>query len=284
MRALPCGGADYPERLSVLAAPPPTLWVQGRWPLAGRPVVALVGSRAASRTGMARAEVLGAELARAGALVVSGGAIGIDAAAHRGALLGRGPTLAIVAPGLDNPYPEQNRPLFDQILRQGGALASMVPPGAPVQKWHFPARNHVIAALADAVVVVECGARSGSTITARAAATLGKKVAACRGSLGTDQLIAAGAAPIDSAADLLALVAGRRRVAEGTPPPVDTPAAKVYSVLDGREARGLDRLCAAAGLPVPTALSALCELELAGLALAVPGGRYLRAATAPRTW
>jgi DNA processing protein len=278
IRVLQRGEAGYPERLEAMAGPPARVWVRGEWPLPQRPVVALVGARAASGAAMARTADLSADLSRRGALVISGGAIGIDSAAHLGALRAGLPTLAVVAPGLDDPYPARNARMFEDIVSVGGALLSSIPPGTPVQKWHFPARNHVIAALADAVVVTECGALSGSTITARAARALGRAVGASPGSTGTDALVAAGAALVEHADDVFAALAGRPRQPQVAAPDPGSSAALVLEALDLLEPRGLEAVAARTGLPVRRCASALSELELSGLTVAVPGGRFLKSA------
>ncbi len=282
IRVLARGEAAYPERLEAMAGPPARVWVRGEWPLPQRPVVALVGARAASGAAMARTADLAAELSRRGALVISGGAIGIDAAAHLGALRVGLPTIAVVAPGLDDPYPARNSRIFADIVAAGGALLSTVPPGTPVQKWHFPARNHVIAALADAVVVTECGALSGSTITARAARALGRVVGATPGSTGTDALVAAGAALVEHADDVLAALAGRPRHPQVAGPDPGTAAARVLDALDAIDARGLDAVAARTGLALRVCASAVSELELSGLAVAIPGARFLKSAACAR--
>jgi DNA processing protein len=240
----------------------------------------MVGARAASKDGMARAHGLAAALAAEGVLVVSGGAVGIDRAAHVGAMSAGRPTLAALAPGLDAPYPARHRPLFDAIVAAGGTLVSALPPGTDLQKWHFPARNKIMAALVHAVVVVECGATSGSMITAQAAAGLGKLVAACPGSPGTDALIAAGAALCESAADVLAALDGRPRAPVVPRPPPESEAARALAGLDLREPRSAERVADAAGLPVLVAARALSSLHHDGLARLAPGGRYLLAAHA----
>ena len=278
IRVIARGQDGYPERLSALAGPPERLWVRGVWPLPAQPVVALVGARAASGAAMARTADLAAALSDRGALVISGGAIGIDSAAHLGALRRARPTVSVVAPGVDAPYPPRNAWIFEDIVATGGALVSIVAPGVPLQKWHFPARNHVIAALADAVVVMECGPLSGSTITARAARALGRVVGACPGSPGTDALLGAGAAPCESADDVLGALAGRPRLLQAAAPEPGTAPDRVLAALDLIEARAVDVVAARTGLPVRTCTSALSELELTGLAIAVPGARYLRSA------
>ncbi len=280
IRCFERGASGYPARLEALSVPPERVWALGTWPIPQRPVVAIVGARAASGGAMARTVDLAAELTGRGALVISGGAIGIDAAAHLGALRAGGPTVAVVAPGLDAPYPQRHEGLFAEVVATGGALFSIVPPGTLVQKWHFPARNHVIAALADAVVVTECGPISGSAITARAARSLGKVVLACPGSPGGDALCAAGAALCEHAGDIFAALAGRPRLLEVTAPEADGDAARTLAALDPIEARNVESIAAAAGLSVRLAARSLSELELSGLAVAVPGARYLRSAAA----
>jgi DNA processing protein len=159
-------------------------------------------------------------------------------------------------------------------------LLSIVAPGSPVQKWQFPARNHVIAALADAVVVVECGPLSGSTITARAGRALGRVVGACPGSPGTDALIGAGAALCERADDVFAALAGQPRRPELPQPEAGSAAARVLAALDLGEARHAEAVAAVTGLPLRACSSALSELELTGLAIAVPGARFLKSAAA----
>ncbi len=251
-----------------LAAPP--LHLYGRFP-AGHPIVAVVGSRAASARGVERAGALAADLAARGAVVVSGGAVGIDAAAHAGA---GGRTVAVLASGLDRPYPSRNAALFADIVAAGGALASPFPEGTPVRRWQFLRRNEVIAALADAVVVVEARARSGALHTARAATRISKVVGACPGSPGTDALLGAGAAWIETGDDVLAALAGTpRRLERRAPEGGDEAVA--WGALEGPA--DADTVAARAGISVLRAARALAALELDGLATALPGGRWARA-------
>jgi DNA processing protein len=273
---------EYPARLAGMPRPPATLYVHGI--LLPRPerVVAIVGARAASRARMDLAHRLAAELAGQGAVVVSGGAVGIDAAAHGGALAAGGTTVAVLAGGLDAPYPPRNRPLFDQIAARGGALVSTQPDGTPPLRRLFVGRNGVIAGLADAVVVIQAEVGSGSLHTARAAQRYGRLVAAAPGSPGCEALLARGAAPVERAADLIDALAGRPRA-----PSIDLPAAGT------REALALDALAAdaprtgaavaaIAGLPLRDVNRALAGLELDGLALLMPGQAYLRSPLAER--
>jgi DNA processing protein len=240
------------------------------------PLVAVVGARAASRAGLTRAHGLAGELAKRGALVVSGGAVGVDAAAHRGALAAGAPTVAVLASALDTPYPARHRPLFRDIVASGGALLSPFPPGTPLRRWHFPRRNQALAELVDAVVVVEASAASGSLHTAVAARRAGRVLGACPGTPGTDALLFQGAALVETAADVLAALAGApRRLAVARPEP-GTDAAAALDALDGTVARDAAELARRCGLGVGRVARALCALELDGLALPVPGGSYVR--------
>lgn len=189
---------------------PPELSVRGRWPPPEGPRVAVVGSRRPSPYGEAVAEQLGLELARAGVVVISGLALGIEAAAHRGALNGGGVTVAVMGTGVDVIYPAAHGVLAEAILAAGGALVSQFPDGTSPRRHNFPARNHTMAALSDLVVVVEAGEGSGALITAEAALDLHKEVMAVPGSVfsplsvGAHALIRDGAGLVQNARDVLA--------------------------------------------------------------------------------
>ena len=207
-RLLLLGDADYPPLLARLDDAPPVIAVQGDAALLSARAVALVGGRNASVNGCRIAEDLAAELARAGLVIVSGMARGIDAAAHAGALSG-GRTVAVVAGGLDCPYPPEHADLQRRIAA-AGAVVTEAPPGTVPQSRHFPRRNRIIAGLALGVVVVEAAPRSGSLITARLATEAGREVFAVPGSpldprsRGGNDLIRQGAVLVESAADVLA--------------------------------------------------------------------------------
>ncbi|MGI9538572.1 MAG: DNA-processing protein DprA, partial [Miltoncostaeaceae bacterium] len=161
---------EFPARLASLYDPPFGIFVRGDrdrvlMGLARGPVVAIVGSRRATPVGRATAHAISGELAERGALVVSGLAVGVDAAAHSGALAGGGATVAFAGCGVDVPYPRRNRTLAERIALDG-AVISEYWPGTRPAPWRFPARNRLVAGVADAVVVVEAGRRSGSLITA----------------------------------------------------------------------------------------------------------------------
>jgi DNA processing protein len=207
----------FPAGLRRLSKVPSGLWFRGRLPLAGERGVAIVGSRAASRAGAARATEIAAALARAGRFVVSGGALGIDGAAHRGALEAGGITFAVLGCGVDVVYPQRHAKLFEQIVVTGGIL-SEYPPGSPPRPGCFPVRNRIVAALADAVVVVEARPWSGALITARLAVEQGQMLIAVPGSAGTDQLIASGqASAADSGEEILRCMAGEAVPQRGAP-------------------------------------------------------------------
>jgi DNA processing protein len=210
LRTVERGAPGWPARLEDLADPPSRLWICGAVDPA-HPAVAVVGSRRCSEVGIRVARWLAGELARAGVQVISGMALGIDAAAHRGALAGGGSTVAVLGCGADVCYPRQHRVLRDAILAAGSVVAEESPGRAP-EPWLFPKRNRLIAALCVAVVVVEAGERSGALSTARHAADLGREVLAVPGAItaevtrGSNRLLRDGATPVLEAADVLGAV------------------------------------------------------------------------------
>lgn len=276
--------AHYPGALRVAADAAPVLHVAGclkRWrELLAGPVVAVVGARRASPYGLEVARALGRGLAAAGATVVSGMALGIDAAAHVGALEAGGSTIAVLAGGADRPYPASKRSLFRRIVRQG-AVASEMPPGFVAHRWCFPARNRTIAGLAALTIVVEATERSGSLITAQLARDLGRDVAAVPGRVtselaaGTNALLYDGALMVRDAQDVLDLLFGAGAVHARTRPDPERldPALRrvLAAVADGR-----DTVSALIALPGDTrhVMGALAELELLGYLRRGAGGRY----------
>jgi len=281
-RVVARGDSAYPESLLDLEDPPDPLFVRGRWPLP--PGVALVGSRAASPYGLAIAERLAGDLARLGLVVVSGFAHGIDAAAHRGALAAGGATLAVLPGGLDHIVPRAHEPLAREVAGRG-ALVSERPPGAAPYKSSFLERNRLIAALARAVVVVEAGIPSGALSTAGHARRLGRPLLTVPGdvdrvtSRGCHALLRTGAALCEGVADVLAALppeqVERSESSPGEKPPTpESGAGRLLAVL-GNHPETLERCAARAGVGLPEAQAALLELEWAGLARAVPGGRWV---------
>jgi DNA processing protein len=222
------------------------------------PAVAIVGSRAASRAAMDRAHALARHLVGRGVHVVSGGALGVDGAAHRGALAGGGRTTVVLGSGLDVLYPVRHAPLFCEVLARGGSLAGMVPDGTQPRTGTFPQRNRLIAALADVVVVVEADVQSGSLSTASAANRFGRIVAACPGSRGCERLLAAGAAIIEHEADAELALAGtpRHRLASA----IDPIAQQVRDAIQ-TGAVGVDDIVRRTGLTVRAVLRALPMIE-----------------------
>jgi len=198
--------AEYPVGLGDLEDPP-SLFVEGK--VGEMPGVAVVGTRRCTRYGIDLAEAFGVAIARSGWTTVSGLARGIDAAAHRGCLRGGGHAVAVLGSGIDVCYPEENRPILDEILAEGGAVVSEYPPGTPPDRWRFPARNRIIAAMSSAVVVVEAAKTGGALITARLAAEIGRPVFVVPGDVdrpaseGCNLLIRDGANPVLGAADLI---------------------------------------------------------------------------------
>lgn len=268
--------AAYPRRLRAAHGDRHLLHVRGT---VAEPILAvgIVGSRAATAAALSAAHELARSLAAGGATVVSGGAIGVDSAAHRGALAAPGATIAVLGCGIDVVYPPRNARLFDQIVAAGGAVVSTYPAGTLPHPGNFVARNAVIAALSDVVIVVEASATSGSLYTARAAIKLGRAVGAIGDSAGARRLHAAGGAVITSADDVLALAAGRGRRAEVAP--VDDRATTVARAI-GAGATA-DELVHRTGLSARAVMCALLDLESAGWVQARPGGQYVTTSIAP---
>jgi DNA processing protein len=249
------GKAGFPQRLTALAWSKP-LYVRGV--LADGPAVAVVGARAASKNAMQRAHAIGKHLAEQGVTVVSGGALGVDGAAHEGALAGRGCTIVVLGTGVDVAYPSRHAPLFERVVAAGGALVSMFPLGMHAARGSFVARNKLIAALADAVVVVEADIKSGSLSTAQSARTLGKKLAAMPGSPGTSRLLATGAALVEDGSDVIAMLEGRARAVA---PVVLNEDARAVRDAIAHGASGIDSIVRMTGLSVRAVLRALPQLE-----------------------
>jgi DNA processing protein len=279
--------AGYPRRLRALRGAPALHVRHGAglaWADAAHSV-AIVGSRATSVQAVAQARALAAELAGRGAVIVSGGALGVDAAAHQGALDshaagGAGTTVVVLGCGLDIVYPPQHGALFHEVCAAGGAVVSPFAPGTPPRASRFVRRNAVIAALADAVVVIGASGTSGALHTAAAAARLGRLVAAMPGSTGCERLIAQGAAVIRQANDLWDALAGQPHRPVAELPAAGSPGARVLAFLDTANARACDEIATRTGLSTRDVARALTGLELEGLAVARPGQSYVRSALA----
>ncbi len=298
-RLVPWQSPDYPELLAAIHDAPLLLYVRGNVELLRRPQLGIVGSRRASRGGLEHARAFAAALAQAGYLVTSGLALGIDGAAHQGALDAGQPTLAVVGTGLDRVYPRQHGALTERIAAEG-AVVSDLPPGTPARAAHFPQRNRIISGLSRGVLVVEASPRSGSLITARLALEQGREVFAIPGSIhnaqarGCHQLIRQGATLVETVADIEAELQAwsqpvpppRRRpaaVRPRPPEPTETPrpgpdlsglAEREIAVMEalGYDPASTDDLCAATGLPADQLMQSLLLLEMEGLVDAAPGG------------
>lgn len=290
--------AAYPGGLLAMTDPPPLLYAIGRLELLAQPALAIVGSRSATQQGAATAESFAAGLARAGLSIVSGLALGIDAAAHRGALKAaadgaRASTIAVVGTGIDIVYPSSNRSLTEQLRRQGLVLSEL-PLGTPAVAHNFPRRNRLIAGLSRGVLVVEAAVHSGSLITARLAAEQGREVFAIPGSIhspvakGCHRLIKDGAKLVESVQDILeelrvdtapARTPDHQPAGEGRAAPAGNDLPELQRrVLDalGHDPVGLDQLCERAGCAAGDLSAALLELELAQHVERLPGNRYQR--------
>jgi DNA processing protein len=286
MQVLTWRSADYPEALTHLADPPPVLFLRGRAELMvdGRPRVTVVGARRATSRARDVAVRLGRLLARAGATVVSGLALGVDGAVHEGTLRADGRAVAVLGTGADVVYPRANKRLFDAILERG-LVVSEFAPGQGAAPHHFPRRNRVLAALSPTTVVVEAGRRSGSLITVDHALDLGRDVWAVPGpidssnSLGSNRLLGEGARALVAIEDFVTEVCGSSAHRPTQPHAREhtEPAARVLAAL-ADDTLLVDELAAIAGLPAATALAILTTMELHGEVERMPGMRFRRAA------
>lgn len=290
------GDIDYPPLLAELPDAPPMLYILGRpeWGRADRFPVAIVGSRDCTHYGQEQARRFAGSLAQAGLTIVSGGARGIDAAAHHGALVAGGRTVAVLGCGLNHLYPPENAELFARV-RGAGAIVSELPMSTPPAQHNFPSRNRIISGLSLGVVVVEAGEKSGALITARVAAEdHGREVLAVPGrvdspaSRGTLALLkSGGAAMATEPADVLGVIeAAAHHLHRGThgvrfpaheaapdlfavpppapsrPKPVDPAHAAILEAL--ADPMGVDDLCERVGLPVARVRTELTLLEMQG--------------------
>lgn len=289
-RALTLSSPHYPALLAALDDAPPVLFVDGDASVLGAPQVAVVGSRNPTRPGVETAHDFARTLCEAGLGVVSGLAMGIDAAAHRGALQAGGVTVAVAGHGLDRVYPRRHAQLAREV-RDAGCLVSEFVPGTPPLREHFPRRNRIISGLSLGVLVVEAALRSGSLITARLAAEQGREVFAIPGSIhnplarGCHRLIRDGAKLVETVSDLFEELGWS---APGAAPARPAPGAAPAHELDddyvtllaalGHDPAPVDALVQRTGLTPQVLSSMLLTLELRGLVHPVPGTGYVRAA------
>jgi DNA processing protein len=291
------GGPGYPPLLALTEDAPPVLALLGDASVLGRRQVGVVGARAASAAGRRMAEELAAGLTTGGIVVTSGLARGVDAAAHAGALNAQGRTIAVVAGGLDVPYPAENAALQARIAAEGGAVVAEAPLGTAPLARHFPRRNRIVAGMVLGVVVVEAAQRSGSLITARLALEAGREVFAVPGSpldpraRGGNDLIRQGAHLVESAEDVLAHLPHSPRAtplfqsrsdppeapsAEEAPKPPPGSSGQVLEMI-GSTPVGVDDLARRCHLSPPVVRAMLLDLELSGLVESLPGDRVVRA-------
>ena len=278
----------YPPLLRQITYPPPLLFVHGNLESLRAPQLAIVGTRNPTPLGRDTAHHFAAYLAGAGLAVTSGLALGIDAAAHQGALSGNGLTIAVMGTSLDRIYPAKHRDLAHAIA-ENGALVSELPTGTPAMAENFPRRNRLISGLAMGVLVVEAALQSGSLITARQALEQGREVFAIPGSIhnpmvkGCHALIRQGAKLVETASDILEEL-GSLAAFVSDSPEISATAPAVPETLDeeyrqllsamGDESLAIDSLVERCGLTAEVVSSMLLILELEGYVAAVPGGLY----------
>ncbi|MGK8439438.1 DNA-processing protein DprA [Ectopseudomonas hydrolytica] len=271
----------YPALLAELADAPPLLFVGGDPMLLDAPQLAMVGSRRASRPGLDNAHAFARSLAAGGFVITSGLALGIDGAAHQGALDGGGKTVAVLGTGLECLYPARHKRLAAQIVERGGALVSELPLDCPPQASNFPRRNRIISGLSLGVLVVEASPSSGSLITARLAAEQGREVYAIPGSIhhpgarGCHQLIRDGATLVESIEHILEALRGWQ-TPSGQQASAVQPGAEQHPLLKLLHAapHSSEALAHSSGWPLAQVLAALTELELDGL-VCCEAGRWL---------
>ena len=271
MDCIQFGDSSYPPLLAEISDPPPRLWVRGDRKCFAPVGVAVIGARAASPEGLTAAYEIAFDLARAGIVVISGLARGVDSCAHRGALDGGGHTIAVLGTGIDKVYPAENEELSERIAA-GGLLVTEFPPGASPEDWHFPRRNRIISGLSRAVVVVEAKEKSGSLITARLAADQGRDVMAVPGTFvggrnrGANALLRDGAKLVESAVDILQELG------------MDSNLSRRIPQVEGREVIEftVDEIAQQLRISAGEALSRLLEWELSGEVQRIGSGRFVR--------
>lgn len=279
---------EYPPLLREIAQPPPILFVSGDKKLLASPQLAIVGSRNPTPTGIENSTAFARALSRVGLTITSGLALGIDSAAHRGALDAGSCTVAVVGTGIDRIYPERHNELAREIAEQG-ALVSEFPLGTPPKAENFPRRNRIISGLSLGTLVVEAALQSGSLITARHAVEQGREVFAIPGSIhspltrGCHALIRQGAKLVETAQDILEELGALTQLAAQPLEPTETsdttlenPRLAELLRYVGYDPVSVDILVERSGLTADYISSMLLELELHGVVEACPGGKYVR--------
>lgn len=278
---------DYPKQLLNIIDPPPLLYLKGQRKLLNRPSIAIVGSRNATPQGISNANAFAEAASNAGLCVVSGMALGIDTAAHQGALNGSSGSIAVVGTGLDIVYPAKNHQLAHRLARDG-ALLSEFPLGMPAIGRNFPRRNRIISGISLGCLVIEATLKSGSLITARQALEQGREVMAIPGSIhsplskGCHALIKQGAKLVENINDILdefnyqSFNLATPQIIEEKNQPICSQENTLLLSHLGYEAMDIDKLCMLSGLTVETVSAMLLALELDGMVASLPGGRYQR--------
>lgn len=289
--------AQYPPLLRQIAHPPHLLYVYGETDLTDRFPVAVVGTRRASAYGLTHTREIAAELAQTGVCVVSGLALGIDAAAHTGALDGGGRTVAVLGSALDKPYPQENEPLMRRILESGGSVVSEYAPGTPPSRYSFLQRNRIIAGMCLGTLVTEGPRRSGALNTATRTLENGREVFALPGNVDSpgaqlpNMLISEGARLVTGAADILSTLViepkDAPKAAQAAVAPMEAPAEKKPHIPGGLDETqraicaallageaDFDALCAVSGLESDALGALLIEMEMDGLVTPLAGTRY----------
>lgn len=287
-----CRDSGYPARLKAIPDPPPFLYVSGKLDVADDRAVAIVGSRKATAAGLAFTEQLSRDLAAMGFTIVSGLARGIDAAAHRGALAGKGRTIAVLGCGIDRTYPPEHQALRREIEASGAVITELALGSFP-HAYHFPRRNRIISGMCLGVVVTESTLQSGSLITAKLAADQGREVFAVPGfvkaetSRGPNSLIKQGAKLVENVQDVIEELlpqldatfqeglAARSSASIEKPTQLEKNEARIYDLLT-HEAIHIDDLIERTGLSAAEVSSRLLSMELKGLVRQLPGHSYLR--------
>ncbi|MFZ6655203.1 DNA-processing protein DprA [Undibacterium sp. TJN19] len=280
--------ANYPRALLEIPDPPILIYAKGRLSLLDATTIAVVGSRNATVQGIKNAEEFSASLSQSGLTISSGLAAGIDAAAHQGALRGKGSTVAVIGTGADIVYPARNRTLA-HLIAEEGCIVSEYPLGMPAIASNFPRRNRIISGLAKGVLVVEAAAQSGSLITARMAAEQGREVFAIPGSIhsplskGCHQLIRQGAKLVESAQDILEELQLQISLPLANPlaSPISgaaTLVASEHAILKelGYDPMHMDILASRTGIDIASLNAQLLNLELDGQLESLPGGLFRR--------
>jgi len=268
MDCIHLGNAEYPRLLAEISDPPARLWTRGDRSTFTSIGVAVIGARSASQEGLTAAYEIAFDLARAGIVVISGLARGVDSSAHQGALDGGGKTIAVLGTGIDRVYPPENAELFERIA-SNGLLVTEFPLESAPEDWHFPRRNRIISGLSKAVVVVEAREKSGSLITARLAADQGRDVMAVPGTFvggrnrGANALLRDGAKLVESAVDILQELGLDNRAARRG----ESPEVVEFTV---------DEIAEQLKIPAGEALARLLEWELTGEVQRIGSGRFIR--------